>query len=142
MEGMRFVRYMGKGQKVNELPLHPTAAHFIDEYLIWMEKQGRKIEEGDYLFHPSKNSAGNLKKKLSHTALGYIVKKWARQINPDKKITPHSARATFICSLIENGEDIYYISQLVGHADTHTTQRYNKRTRNHRRNPVLNLNFF
>lgn len=142
IEGMRFVRYMAKGTKMNEVPLHPTAAHFIDEYMKWMEKRGRKIEQDDFLFQPSKNSTGNLRKRLSHTALGYIVKKWARKINPDKRITPHSARATFVSSLIENGESLYYVSQLVGHADTRTTQRYNKRARNHRRNPVFNLNFF
>ncbi len=82
-----------------------------------------------------------IKKKLSHTALGYIVGKWARQVSKDKRITPHGARATFISSLIENGEDIYYISQPVKHADVRTTQRYNKRKRSHRKNPIFNLNF-
>jgi len=71
-----------------------------------------------------------------------IVGKWAKQINKKKRITPHSARATFISSLIENGEDIYYISQLVNHSDVRTTQRNNKCKRNHRRNPMFNLNFF
>lgn len=142
-EGIRFLRYMGKGQKVNEIPIHPTTAHYVEEYVRWMEQIGRKIGEQDFLFQPTKNSYdGEFKKKLSHTAVGYIVKKWARQINPNKRITPHSARATFISSLIENGEDIYYVSQLVNHADVRTTQRYNKRKRSFRKNPVFNLNFF
>jgi len=93
-EGMRFLKYMGKGQKVNEIPVHPTASHHIDEYVAWMEKKGRKIEPDDYLFQPTKNSLdGTLKKKLSHTAIGYIVGKWAKKINPEKRITPHSGRA-------------------------------------------------
>lgn len=117
-EGIRFLVYMGKGQKKNQIPIHPTAAHYVDEYIVWMKVIGRKIEESDFLFQPTKNShGGTIKKKLSHTALGYIVGKWARQVSKDKRITPHSARATFISSLIENGEDIYYISQLVNHAD-------------------------
>ena len=142
-EGIRFLSYMGKGQKINQIPIHPTAAHYVDEYVVWMGIIGRKIEENDFLFQPTKNSHdGMIKKKLSHTALGYIVGKWARQVSKDKRITPHSARATFISSLIENGEDIYYISQLVNHADVRTTQRYNKRKRSHRKNPIFNLNFF
>lgn len=142
-EGIRFLSYMGKGQKMNQLPIHPTAAHYVDEYVTWMGIIGRKIEDGDFLFQPTKNShGGKTKKKLSHTALGYIVGKWAKQINKEKRITPHSARATFISSLIENGEDIYYISQLVNHADVRTAQRYNKRKRSHRKNPIFNLNFF
>jgi site-specific recombinase XerD len=142
-EGIRFLVYMGKGQKQNQIPIHPTAAHYVDEYIAWMNVIGRKIEESDFLFQPTKNSHGGMiKKKLSHTALGYIVGKWARQVSKDKRITPHSARATFISSLIENGEDIYYISQLVNHADVRTTQGYNKRIRSHRKNPIFNLNFF
>ena len=95
-----------------------------------MERIGRSVAEAEYLFQPTKNTYdGEVKKKLSHTAVGYIVKKWAKKINPSKRITPHSARATFISSLIDNGEDIYYVSQLVNHADVRTTQRYNKRQR-------------
>jgi integrase/recombinase XerD len=142
-EGIRFLSYIGKGQKMNHIPIHPTTAYYIDEYITWMSVMGRKIGDADFLFQPTKNShKGEVKKKLSHTALGYIVRKWARRVSKDKRITPHSARATFISSLIENGEDIYYISQLVNHADVRTTQRYNKRRRNHRKNPIFNLNFF
>ena len=142
-EGIRFLSYMGKGQKINQIPIHPTTSFYVDEYTKWMETAGRKIDERDFLFQPTKNShGGKTKKKLSHTALGYIVGKWAKRVNKEKRITPHSARATFISSLIENGEDIYYISQLVNHADVRTTQRYNKRKRNHRKNPIFNLNFF
>ncbi len=142
-EGIRFLNYLGKGQKINQIPVHPTAAYYIDEYIAWMSVVGRKIEDTDFLFQPTKNSHGaKINKRLSHTSLGYIVGKWARQINKDKRITPHSARATFISSLIDNGEDIYYVSQLVNHADVRTTQRYNKRKRTHRKNPIFNLNFF
>jgi site-specific recombinase XerD len=142
-EGIRFLNYLGKGQKMNQIPIHPTTAHYVDEYVSWMDGIGRKLAENDFLFQPTKNShSGKTKKKLSHTALGYIVGKWAKRVNKEKRITPHSARATFISSLIENGEDIYYISQLVNHADVRTTQRYNKRKRSHRKNPIFNLNFF
>jgi integrase/recombinase XerD len=142
-EGIGFIRYIGKGQKMNKVPVHPTTLYYIDEYLKWMEARNRKVELDDYLFQPSKNSHSiKLKKKLSHTAIGYIVGKWAKKVNKEKRITPHSARATFISSLIDNGEDIYYVSQLVNHADVRTTQGYNKRKRSHRRNPIYNLNFF
>lgn len=137
-EGIRFLSYICKGQKINQIPIL-----YVDEYVAWMGVIGRKIEDNDFLFQLTKNShSGKTKKTLSHTALGYIVGKWAKRINKEKRITPHSAKATFISSLIENGEDIYYISQLVNHADVRTTQRYNKRKRSHRKNPIFNLNFF
>lgn len=142
-EGIRVLRYIGKGQKLNQIAVHPATGHYVDEYLSWMEKRGRKVESEDFLFQPTKNShSGKLQKKLSHTALGYIVKKWARKVNPKKRITPHSARATFISSLLENGEDIYTVAQTVNHSDVRTTQRYDKRSKNFKRSPVLGLNFF
>ncbi|OUR96706.1 hypothetical protein A9Q84_10205 [Halobacteriovorax marinus] len=143
IEGINFLTYVGKGQKVNEIPIHPTAAYYINEYLNWMRSIGRNVEQYDYLLQPTRNSHnGGVNKKLSHTAISYIVKKWSRRINKHKRITPHSARATFISSLIGNGEDIYYVSQLVNHADVRTTQRYDKRKRNFRNNPIFSLNFF
>jgi site-specific recombinase XerD len=143
IEGIHFLTYMGKGSKINQVPLHPTTSHYIDEYLSWMSTTERVVKADDYIFQPTKNSFnGVIKKKLSHTAVGYIVNKWALKITKEKRITPHSARATFISSLIDNGEDIYYVSQLVNHADVRTTQKYNKRSRNFRRNPIFNLNFF
>jgi integrase len=142
-EGLRVLRYIGKGQKVNEITIHPATAHHIDEYISWMEKKGRKIGPDDFLFQPTKNShSGKLQKKLSHTALGYVIKKWARKVNPNKRITPHSARSTFITSLLENGEDLYTVAQCVNHSDPRTTARYDRRARNFKRSPVLSLNFF
>jgi len=142
-EGVRVLRYIGKGQKVNQIAIHPTTAHHLDQYLAWMEEKGRKIGPDDFFFQPSKNShGGKLQKKLSHTALGYIVKKWARKVNPSKRITPHSARATVISSLLDNGVDIYTVSQMVQHGDVRVTQRYMKRTRKFNQSPVFGLNFF
>ncbi len=142
-EGIRVLRYIGKGQKMSQIPVHPATAHYLDQYLAWMESRGRKVEPEDYVFQPTKNShSGKLQKKLSHTALGYIVKKWARKVNNKKRITPHSSRATFISSLLENGTDIYTVAQTVSHSDVRTTQRYDKRARKFNRSPVFNLNFF
>lgn len=118
-EGIKVLRYVGKGQKLNQVPLHPATAHYVDEYIAAMARKGRAIGGEDYLFQPAKNSTGPLKKKLSHTALSYIVKKWAKRVNPSKRITPHSARATFISSLLDSGEDIYSVAMSVGHADVY-----------------------
>jgi site-specific recombinase XerD len=81
-------------------------------------------------------------KKLSSTAVNYIVKKYSKIISPKKSITPHSARATLISSLLDNGTDIFKVSQIVNHKDVRTTQNYNKRRLNIRNNPIFTLNFF
>jgi len=73
---------------------------------------------------------------LSHTALGYIVRKWAMQINMKKRITPHSARAGVITSLLDQGEDIYAVAQMIGHSRTSTTQIYHKKKQNYIKSPL------
>ncbi len=164
LEVVRVLRYIGKGQKQSEIAIHPATAYYIDEYLKWMVKQGRPLSKQDYLFQPVKkrgvrscgsrdiwdsgkdgfvpNSSGVQGRKLSPTALGYIVKKWTRKINPSKRITPHSGRASFISSLLAHGVDLYAVSQAVSHSDTRVTQRYDKRAKNFKRSPVFSLNLF
>jgi site-specific recombinase XerD len=142
-EGIKVLRYIGKGQKVNHVPIHPVAGYHVGQYLDYMAGKGRSIGLNDYLFQASKCSEDNAPgRPLSHTALGYIVKKWARKVNLAKRITPHSARATFISSLLENGEDIYSVAQAVNHADVRTTARYDKRKQNFNKSPVFGLKFF
>jgi len=141
-EGIKILRYIGKGQKVNHVPIHPVAGYHLGQYLDYMTSKGRSIGPNDYLFQASKCSEGRPGQALSHTALGYIVKKWARKVNISKRITPHSARATFISSLLENGEDIYSVAKAVNHSDVRTTARYDKRKQNFNKSPVFGLKFF
>ena len=142
-DGVKVLRYVGKGQKINVVPIHPATSHALGHYVEWMKKQGRQITSDDYFFQASKiTSKETEKNKLSHTALGYIVKKWAQKINMSKRITPHSARASFISCLLESGEDIYTVAKCVNHADVRTTARYDKRKQNFHKSPVFNLNFF
>ncbi|MEO5971152.1 MAG: tyrosine-type recombinase/integrase [Bdellovibrionia bacterium] len=32
-EGIQFLNYIGKGQKMNQIPIHPTTAYYADEYV-------------------------------------------------------------------------------------------------------------
>lgn len=120
--GVKVFHYVGKGKKQNTMPVHPVAGYHIGKYLEHMEKIGRPIGPNDYLFQASKASDPTQRNQmLSHSALGYIVKKWARRINMKKRITPHSARAGVITSLLEQGEDIYAVAQMIGHSRTYVS---------------------
>jgi integrase len=53
-EGIKVLRYIGKGQKVNHVPIHPVAGYHLGQYLDYMTGEGRSIGPNDYLFQAAK----------------------------------------------------------------------------------------
>lgn len=71
----------GKGGKDREALLSPILLKLLRAY--WVSKP---VKNSQWLFNPSKNPVnGNLDKKISHTAVEYIVKKAARIARTKKK---------------------------------------------------------
>ncbi len=143
-DGFKVIQFMGKRGKVNRVPLHPTASYHLDRYILWMKGMNRLNTPDEWLFQPIRNNSrpGQLNKKLNPGSIDFIIKKYCRKIGVEAHITPHSARATVIGSLLEHGCDLYRVSQLVNHANVKTTQGYDKRGRKLSDSPVFNLKFF
>ena len=73
-------------------------------------------DEESYLLRPSKNplSPNNLNKPLNPKSVDYILKKYCKLANIYERISPHSARASYIGSALENGADLFRLSLDVG----------------------------
>ncbi len=64
------------------------------------------------------------KRRMGVQAIENMVKKYARQVTPNKKITPHKLRSTYGTSLYRETGDIYLVADVLGHKDVNTTRKH------------------
>jgi len=115
----------------------------IEIYIRHMKKEGRPLEGKDPLFQPSHNhQTGVLKKAISRMTVLTLIKKYCLKAEVFDRVSPHSARATVISSLLEKGVDLYKVSLAVGHSDPSTTKKYDKRGKRIEDNVVLEIGYF
>ncbi len=63
-------------------------------------------------------------KRLCVRAVENIVNKFAKQVSPLKKISPHKLRSTFGTELYRKTKDIYIVADILGHKDVNTTKKH------------------
>ncbi len=64
------------------------------------------------------------RRRMGVQAVENMVKKYARQVTPNKKITPHKLRSTYGTSLYKETGDIYLVADVLGHKDVNTTKKH------------------
>ncbi len=112
------VRVMGKGSKERLVPLGATASDCVERYL----KFGRsRLLAGRSQRAVFLNARGG---RLGRGGVWRIIKKYAERVGLGEHLTPHTLRHSFATHLLENGADLRYIQELLGHASISTTQIY------------------
>ena len=64
------------------------------------------------------------RKRIGIQAVENMVKKYAREVTPNKKITPHKLRSTYGTNLYKETGDIYLVADVLGHKDVNTTKKH------------------
>ena len=144
--GMPAIRIRAKGGQMRIVPLHPDVKIVLEDYFKELRSQLRKLNlptlaSDDYLFFSLKNNRNKNRKNISRYGVYKIINKRAFQAGIKQKISPHSARATLITALLDQGQDLYRVSLSVGHANPETTKIYDKRNRSVKDNAILDINY-
>ena len=64
------------------------------------------------------------RKRMGVQSVENMVKKYAKQVTPNKKITPHKLRSTYGTALYKETGDIYLVADVLGHKDVNTTRKH------------------
>ena len=112
------VKVMGKGSKERIVPLNDIATEYMSKYIKEVRPCMLKKEQTDYIF------LNNHGKVLTRQAVFKMIKKRAEDIKLGKEISPHTLRHSFATHLLQNGADIRFIQELLGHSDVGTTEIY------------------
>ena len=107
---------IGKWSKLRSIFLTQDAKQKIKQYIL------SRWDDSEYLFISlSPNSYWN---PLSRNSVEWLVKKYAKLVWIEEKVTPHTLRHSFATSLLRRGADIRSVQALLWHSSIQTTQIY------------------
>lgn len=86
----------------------------------WLEKRKTlKLDENEKAMFVSLQN-----RRICVRAVENLVKKYAKEGSPLKKISPHKLRSTFGTNLYRETKDIYIVADVLGHKDVNTTKKH------------------
>ena len=113
----REIRVIGKGNKERITFFSENTKKWLEKYIEEKKKKYSNYTK-DTIFT---NSRGE---KLTTRSLRRLIADYAKKAGLQKEVTPHVFRHTFATELLNNGVDIRYLQELLGHSSISTTQVY------------------
>lgn len=129
-----YMRIEGKGGKTRFVPLAEFTANIIKDYIKNERAQGIiNPKSSDILFL---NRRGN---GLTRVMIFTIIKNLSKAAGITKNISPHTFRHSYATHLMENGADLRYIQEMLGHSSITTTEIYTHLESEALRSVILNF---
>lgn len=133
------LRVLGKGDRERVLPLTKATEALLKNYI---DRRGLILGSAGYLFRPVRNNvSGNKQKHIDAEAVAYIVRKYARKVGVEARITPHSCRATCISNALEQGASHKSVQEMAGWSSPLMIERYDKRRLELKRSAVYKVDY-
>jgi integrase len=110
-------------------PPHHLVCEYVHDYLQTSSLRNLADPRAPLFQSAPRRSKALSGKPLDRSSVLGIVKRRCRDVGLPPSICNHSFRATGITLHQENGGDIESAARLAGHADTRTTQLYNRKSR-------------
>lgn len=129
------VRILGKGNKERIVYPPQRAWEMVREWI----SDGRGGHDGA-LFCRIRKGGVVTTDRLTDQAVYYIMKRLIVLTGVDN-FSPHDLRGSFISYLLDNGEDIKTVADIVGHADVRTTAGYDRRGEQRKKTANRSIDF-
>lgn len=114
----KYIEVIGKGNKQRVIPIGDMAIEALRNYI----HEGRNVLSkglySDYVFLSYQG------KPMSRQAVFKLIKQLAKDNGIEKEISPHTLRHSCATHLLENGLDLRFVQEMLGHEDISTTQIY------------------
>ncbi|MCZ2085176.1 MULTISPECIES: site-specific tyrosine recombinase XerD [unclassified Kaistella] len=128
-----YLKVEGKGDKSRFVPLAKFTSNLIKEYILEVRSKGKiNKKHEDIVFLNSRGSS------MSRVIVFIIIKELTEKAGISKKISPHTFRHSFATHLLQNGADLRYIQEMLGHSSITTTEIYTHLKNEELRDVILN----
>jgi site-specific recombinase XerD len=124
------LKIRGKGGKDRHLPINENVWYEIQNYLARLNHFGLYPKKEDYLIQTISrlNSKEVNQEKIDGSTIYRIIQKYKNELGINKRLSPHSCRATVISHLLDTQKTpIRDVAIFAGHSKITTTERYDKR---------------
>lgn len=128
-----YLKVNGKGNKTRFVPLAEYTAKLLKDYVVNVRSKGKiSKKHEDTLFLNSRGTS------MSRVIVFIIIKELTDKAGVSKKISPHTFRHSFATHLLQNGADLRYIQEMLGHSSITTTGIYTHLKTEELRDVILN----
>ncbi|MGQ8367171.1 site-specific tyrosine recombinase XerD [Glaciecola sp. 1036] len=111
------IRVTGKGDKERLVPMGENAQDILQDYI--------KHTRSQLLTKPSNTVfPSRLGNTMTRQTFWHRIKHYAKLVNIEVDLSPHTLRHAFATHLLNHGADLRVVQMLLGHSDLSTTQIY------------------